>query len=64
MLGNDKKYHDSSKGEIVVALTKQWKEYTIELSERELGRIKSGFMWSLAGQGRPLTFYLDGIEYK
>ncbi|MGA2034093.1 MAG: glycoside hydrolase family 2 TIM barrel-domain containing protein [Thermoguttaceae bacterium] len=64
VLGNDKKYHDSSKGEILVTLTKEWKEYSIDLNERDLGRIKSGFMWSLAGQGKPLTFYLDGIQYK
>ena len=63
-LGLDKKYHDSSKGEVEVTLAKQWKEYTIDLNEKDLGRIKSGFLWSLAGQGKPLTFYLDEIQYK
>jgi hypothetical protein len=44
--------------------SKEWKQYTIDLNERDLGRIKSGFFWSLAGQGKPLTFYLDDIQYK
>jgi len=64
ILGLEKQYHDSSKGEIEVTLTKEWKQYTIDLNERDVGRIKSGFFWSLAGQGKPLTFYLDDIQYK
>ena len=64
MLGIERKYHDSSKGELEVTLTPQWKEYSISLEERELTRIKSGFLWRLAGQGKPVTFYLDDIEYR
>ncbi|MCY2990530.1 MAG: hypothetical protein NTY19_22030 [Planctomycetota bacterium] len=60
----EKKYHDSSKGELEVTLTKDWKQYQFDLSERELYRIKSGFLWSLAGQGKPVTFYLDDVEYR
>ena len=56
--------NDSSKGEVEVILTPEWKEYTISLEERELTRIKSGFLWRLAGQGKPVTFYLDDIEYR
>ena len=63
-LGLEKKYHDSSKGEIEVTLMKEWKEYTIDLNERDLSRIKTGFLWSLGGQGKPLTFFLDDIQYK
>jgi hypothetical protein len=63
-LGLEKKYHDSSKEQIEVSLTRQWKEYTIDLNEKDLSRIKSGFLWSLAGQGKPLTFYLDDIKYQ
>ena len=64
VLGLEKKYHDSSKGEIEVTLAKEWKEYSIDLNEKDLGRIKTGFFWSLGGQGKPLTFYLDDIQYK
>ena len=64
LIGIEKKYHDSSRGEIEVTLTREWKQYRIDLSEKELTRIKSGFVWSVAGQGKPLTFYLDEVEYK
>lgn len=64
LLGIDKKYHDSSKAELEVTLTPEWKQYAISLEERELTRIKSGFLWRVAGQGKPVVFYLDDIEYR
>lgn len=64
LLGIDKKYHDSSKAELEVTLTPEWKQYTISLEERELTRIKSGFLWRVVGQGKPVVFYLDDIEYR
>ncbi|MBL8819300.1 MAG: hypothetical protein JNL58_24930 [Planctomyces sp.] len=63
-IGMEMKYHDSCKAEIEVTLTPQWKEYTIDLSEKELARIKSGFLWSLSGQGESLEFFLDDITYQ
>jgi hypothetical protein len=44
-----------------VVLTQEWKEYTIELDEKDLSLIKSGFMWSGPAKGQPFTFYLDEI---
>ena len=64
LLGIEKKYHDSAKVETEVTLTTEWKQYTIDLSEKELTRIKSGFLWNLVGQGEALEFYLDDIEYR
>jgi hypothetical protein len=64
VLGIEKKYHDSSTSEMEVTLTSQWKQYKIDLDEKDLGRIKSGFFWSLSGQGKPVTFYLDDIIYR
>lgn len=64
LIAADKKYHDSSKGELEVTLTKTWKQYTFDLNERDLTRIKTGFYWTLGGQGQPVTFYLDDVEYK
>ncbi|MFN3168833.1 MAG: hypothetical protein ACE37H_17405 [Phycisphaeraceae bacterium] len=65
LLGPDKKYPDSGKGELKeVRLTKDWRLYRIELDAGvDLKRIKTGFYWSLAGQGRAVTFYLDDIRY-
>ena len=63
LLGKDKKFHDSSKAEISVELTDEWVEYTIKC-EGDLSHIKSGFYWSLAGQGKPVEFYLDRIRFE
>jgi hypothetical protein len=63
-LGSDKKYHDSAKGELEVTLTTDWKQYSIDLKGKDLTRIKTGFMWVIAGQGKPLTFYLDDVRYE
>lgn len=65
VLGRDKKFYDSGKGELSkVKLTDQWRRYRIELGKDvDLQRIKTGFYWSLAGQGEAVTFYLDDIRY-
>lgn len=64
MIGNDKKFGDSSKAEREVTLTPGWKRYEIPLGGKSLRRIKSGFWWSLGGQGAPVTFYLDDVRYE
>ncbi len=64
VIGRDKTYFDTAKGETEVTLTPEWKQYTIDLSNKDLKRIKSGFFWSLAGQGAPLSFHLDDIRYE
>ena len=64
LLGRDKTYYDTAKQEMEVTLTKEWKQYTFDLSKADLQRIKTGFYWSLAGQGKPITFYLDRIVFE
>lgn len=65
VLGRDKKFFDFASGGLEgVTLTKEWKEYTIDLTNQNLARIKTGFGWSLAGQGQPVTFYLDDIRFE
>jgi hypothetical protein len=65
VLGGDKKFSDSSGGELDdVKLTKDWKQYSIELTDKDLTSIKTGFAWTVAGQGRPVTFYLDDILFE
>ncbi|MEK6235458.1 MAG: hypothetical protein N2C14_12190, partial [Planctomycetales bacterium] len=64
VIGADAKYRDSSKAELKeIRLTKEWRQLRIPLDGRDLSRIKTGFGWSLAGQGDPVTFYLDDIRY-
>lgn len=60
----DKPYSDTANGEKEVTLTKEWQQVTIDLAGKDLSRIKSGFVWVLAGQGAPVEFYLDDIVYE
>jgi hypothetical protein len=60
----DKPFHDTADGKVNVDLTKDWKQYSIDLSGKNLSCIKSGFGWSIAGAGKPVTFYLDDIGYE
>ncbi len=46
-----------------VILTNTWQKFSIPLDGQDLSRIKTGFGWSVAGQGQPVTFYLDDIRY-
>lgn len=64
IISKNKKFFDSAKGETGdVILTKEWKQYTIDLSGKDLKRIKTGFYWTLGTSGKPVTFYLDDIRY-
>ena len=47
-----------------VTLKPEWKQYTIDLKGRDLARIKTGFAWVLAADGKPVTFYLDDVRYE
>ena len=67
MLGvitDDRPYRDTAKAELKsVRLTTEWQKLRMPLEGRDLTRIKTGFGWSLAGAGKPITFYLDDIKY-
>jgi hypothetical protein len=64
VLSGEQPYRDSAKAELkAVRLTTAWQKLRIPLDGRDLSRIKTGFGWSLAGQGKPVTFYLDDIRY-
>lgn len=65
VLGADAKFPDSGKGELAnLRLTDQWRKYRVEIGgDIDLQRIKTGFFWSLAGQGETVVFYLDDIRF-
>jgi hypothetical protein len=64
LIAADKAYPDTVRAELPkVRLTAEWQTLTIPLRNRDRYRIKSGFFWSLAGQGVPVNFYLDDIRY-
>lgn len=65
VLGGDQKFRDSASAELKdVELTRDWKQYRIDLAGKDLSCIKTGFGWSLAGQGQAVTFYLDDIRFE
>lgn len=65
LLGRDKPYGDSASAKLgTVALGQTWQHYEIDLSGQDLSRIKTGFVFVVTGQGRPVTFYLDDISYQ
>lgn len=64
ILGNDKKYPDTGRGQLEVTLTREWKRYTIDLRGKDLSRVKTGFVFTVAGAGRPVTFFFDEVRFK
>lgn len=65
LIAHDKPYYDTVQAKLdKVVLTKEWKQYTIDLKGKDLSRIKSGFAWTLGANGEPVTFYLDDIRYE
>lgn len=65
LIAADKPHSDSAKGETgKLTLSKEWEEYSLDLKGKNLAQIKTGFCWVVAGQGKPVTFYLDGIRYE
>ena len=64
VIGRDQPYFDTTKVEVSATLEKEWKQYTIDLANKDLQRVKSGFFFSLAGQGSSVEFYLDRISFE
>ena len=65
LIGKDKPHHDSDSAALAgTTLTKEWKQYEIDLTNRNLSCIKTGFVWVLGAKGQPVTFYLDDIKYE
>jgi hypothetical protein len=64
-LAKPKKFFDTATGKIDKAsLTKDWQRHEIDVSGKDLTRIKTGFVWTLASPGQPVTFYLDDIRWE
>ena len=65
LIDRNKPFYDTAKGDTgALTLTPTWKQYEIDLGSRDLKRIKSGFYWTLGGQGKPITFFLDDVRYE
>jgi hypothetical protein len=60
-------YPDSDQEAIgPITLSREWKQYTIDLSDSELSFIAGGFAWATSSQSNngPITFYVDDIRYE
>jgi hypothetical protein len=64
VLGKDKPFPDSDKGETEFTLTTDWKEYDLDLAGKNLSDIKTGFEWATSGSGSPVVFYLSQVHYE
>ena len=65
LLGTGNKFHDTANGSLdAVRLTSTWKQYSINVSGKDLSCIKTGFAWIVVGQGKPVVFYLDDISFE
>ncbi len=49
-----------------IVLTKEWRQYTIDLSKADLSAISGGFCWMANADMNPkgITFYFDDIRYE
>ena len=63
IIGRDKPHFDTAKAEQKFTLSKDWKTYSLDLSSKDLSRIKSGFCIVVAGQGKPLAVQIDDVKY-
>ena len=61
----NKTYATEAKGGRTVTLTKEWKQYTIDLTGKNLSSVIGGFFWSANWSANPgLIFYLDDILFE
>ncbi|MDR3689311.1 MAG: glycoside hydrolase family 2 TIM barrel-domain containing protein [Fimbriimonas sp.] len=65
IIKNDKKYADTA---IVdggkVELTQEWRKFTVDLSGKNLSRIKTGLLMTIGGQGQGVTVYISDIQFE
>jgi len=63
-MGHDYPDSDSASTEPIL-LTKEWKEYSIDLQGKDLSRIAGGFAWvgTVKENQSNITFYVKDIYY-
>jgi hypothetical protein len=48
----------------IIRLKKEWKKYDIPLEELDRSRLITGFLFRIEGQGKPVVFCLDDIQFE
>ncbi len=66
ILGPDKKFPDTAKGKLAdITLSSEWREYVLNVpAMADMTRIKTGFVISFRGAGKPTTIYLDDCKFE
>jgi len=59
-----KPYYDTFSSSLDLTLTQDWQQFSIELAEKDLTRIKSALFLSTSSTGEPPSFFLDGVTIK
>jgi hypothetical protein len=55
-------YHDTAKVSREITLTREWKSYSIDLTDKDLSRVKTPFTWGAYDDKSTIQFYLDDIR--
>ena len=64
-LADPKPFPDTAKAALEgITLNPAWQRFEIPVSGKDLSRIKTGFIWTIVGSGRPTIFYLDSIRWE
>ena len=65
VIPHDEEFPDTGKGRLEgVVLGREWQRYEIPITNQDLRRIKTGFVWTVASRDRPVVFYLDNIRWE
>ena len=48
----------------IIRLKKEWKKYDIPLEDLDRTRLITGFLFRIEGQGKPIVFCLDDIQFE
>ena len=65
IIPDNKEFPDTGKGRLEkVVLGKEWQRYEIPISNQDLTRIKTGFVWTVESRDQPVVFYLDNIVWE
>ncbi len=63
-IAKPKIYHDTFTDKKELTLTKEWQQFELDLTGKDLTRIKSALYFTTASEGQPLAFFLDEITIK
>jgi hypothetical protein len=65
IIGREKSFPDTGNAKKSgLALSTEWQQFTLDVSNKDLSRLKTGLVITFAGSGAPFTVYLDDCAYE